>query len=54
MPPKIPFFTGLKANHTPPPKATETHSVPTSGSLEGVEHSNQHGKVDLEKKVCAW
>ncbi|CAB4009885.1 Hypothetical predicted protein [Paramuricea clavata] len=25
-------------------QATETHSVPTSGSLEGVEHSNQHGK----------
>ena len=54
MPPKIPFFTGIKANRTP--TSTESHSASTS-SLGAVPaptsttEKTQHGEVDLEKKV---
>ena len=56
MPPRIPFFTGLKASRTPLPAATtgpqsttavRIHSIPASTSTT-VQSSEQ---VDVEKKV---
>ena len=49
MPPKIPFFTGLKASRTMSP--TPTHSGP-HGSSEAVPATSHQGKeMNLEKKV---
>ena len=54
MPPKIPFFTGLKANCSQPLAGTASHSA-TTGSLgtdpapTSTTQQNQQGKVDY---VC--
>ena len=52
MPPKIPFFTDLRASRTMSP--TPTHSGP-HGSSEAVLTTSQQGKeMNLEKKVYSY
>ena len=52
MPPKIPFFTGLKASRTISP--TPTNSGP-HGSSEAVPATSQQGQgMNLDKKVYSY
>lgn len=48
MPPKIPFFTGLKANRTP---SATTGSLEAALASTSAAKRNQQDDIDFEKKV---